>query len=231
VAAAGDVNGDGYGDVLIGEPYYDTDGIGDGDGNSLPWDEDQGRVLLYYGGAGGVSLTPAWTAVGSQFQENFGFSVGSAGNVNGDAFGDVIVGAPHYANGQANEGRVLVYHGSATGFPVAANWSAESDQGNAQFGASVAGAGDVNGDGYGDVVVGAPRYYVSAGYDGRVSVYYGSGSGLGGGTHLNLPSSSLPDNFGFSVAGAGDVNGDGYADILVGATRLGQAAGGAAVLF
>jgi hypothetical protein len=75
--------------------------------------------------------------------------------VNGDGYADVIVGAPYYDNGETDEGRAYVYHGSSSGLSATANWTAESNQASAYFGYSVSTAGDVNGDGYADVIVGA----------------------------------------------------------------------------
>jgi len=122
----------------------------------------------------GISTTASWTAESDQADANFGYSVATAGDVNGDGYSDVIVGAPYYDNGQANEGRAYVYHGSATGLSTTFNWTAESDQADANFGNSVATAGDVNGDGYSDVIVGAPYYSNDQTAEGRAYVYHGS---------------------------------------------------------
>ena len=105
-----------------------------------------------------LASTPAWTAESDQASANFGFSVSAAGDVNGDGYGDVIVGAYAYDNGELGEGRAFVYLGSAFGLSAAPSWTAESDQAAANLGFSVSAAGDVNGDGYGDVIVGAPYY-------------------------------------------------------------------------
>ncbi|MCB0728581.1 MAG: FG-GAP repeat protein, partial [Ignavibacteriae bacterium] len=105
-----------------------------------------------------LSTSPSWTAESNQAGAEFGFSVATAGDVNGDGYSDVIVGAPKYDNGETDEGRAFVFHGSATGLSSTANWTAESDQENAQLGYCVATAGDVNGDGYSDVLTGAPLY-------------------------------------------------------------------------
>ncbi len=75
--------------------------------------------------------------------------------MNGDGFADVIVGAPDYDNGHEDEGRAFVYHGSAIGLSPTPAWTAEAEQVSSNFGGSVASAGDVNGDGYSDVIVGA----------------------------------------------------------------------------
>ncbi|MGB7114944.1 MAG: integrin alpha, partial [Anaerolineales bacterium] len=105
-----------------------------------------------------LATSPNWTAESDQVNANFGYSVRTAGDVNGDGYSDVIVGAPLYDGGHDNEGRAYVYHGSPTGLATSHNWTAESDQADARFGYSVGTAGDVNGDGYSDVIVGAPYY-------------------------------------------------------------------------
>ena len=107
--------------------------------------------------------------------------VGTAGDVNGDGYADVVVGA-HFYNysygGATDAGRAFVYHGSATGLSATADWTAESDQGGALFGFPVGAAGDVNGDGYADAMVGAILYDNGQRDEGRAFVYHGSGAGL-----------------------------------------------------
>ncbi len=122
--------------------------------------------------------SPAWTAEGVQATANFGYSVATAGDVNGDGFSDVIVGAWKCDNGHTNEGGASVYLGSPNGLSLNASWTAEGEQANANFGNSVASAGDVNGDGYSDVIVGAMGYAATANNRGRAFVYLGSASGL-----------------------------------------------------
>jgi hypothetical protein len=100
-----------------------------------------------------LSTMPNWTAEGDQDGAYFGFAVGTAGDVNGDGFSDVIVGAAFYDIGVIDQGRAFVYHGAAVGLSSTADWTAEGDQ-NTYFGYSVATAGDANGDGYSDVIVG-----------------------------------------------------------------------------
>ncbi|MDD5306209.1 MAG: integrin alpha [Deltaproteobacteria bacterium] len=205
VSAAGDVNGDGYGDVIVGAPSY-------GNGQS-----GEGRAFVYHGSTSGLSATPDWTAEGDQVNAWFGFSVAAAGDVNGDGYGDIIVGANQYDNDQTNEGRAFVFHGSVSGLSAAADWTAESDQADAEFGRSVASAGDVNGDGYGDVVVGAPYYDNGQTDEGRAYVYYGSATGLAATANWIKESDQPNYALGYSVSSAGDVNGDGYGDVIVGA--------------
>ena len=205
VGTAGDVNGDGYSDVIVGAPaYHNPEG-------------DEGRVFVYHGSAAGLSATANWTAESDQVNAFFGISAGTAGDVNGDGYSDVIVGALFYNNGEDDEGGAFVYHGSAEGLSATADWTAESDQASAQFGTSVGTAGDVNGDGYSDVIVGADRYGNGQSREGRAFVYHGSATGLSATADWTAEGDQAGAEFGSSVGTAGDVNGDGYSDVIVGA--------------
>lgn len=204
-ATAGDVNGDGYSDVVVGAPWYSN-----GESN-------EGRVYLYLGSPYGLSTSQSWTAESNQAGAYFGRSVSTAGDVNGDGYADVIVGADQYDNGEADEGRAFLFLGSASGLAASPSWIAESDNASAHSGWSVSTAGDVNGDGYSDVIVGAWGYSNGETGEGKAYLYTGSASGL-----MALPSwmveADLADaSFGYSVSTAGDVNGDGFSDVLVGA--------------
>jgi hypothetical protein len=205
VATAGDVNGDGFSDVIVGARRFDY-GLG-----------NEGRAFLYQGGSPGLSINPNWTAEGDQAQANFGQSVATAGDVNGDGYSDVIVGAWQFDGGESNEGRALVYQGGAAGLGPNPNWSDESNQYNTYYGTSVATAGDVNGDGFSDVIVGAPYFDNGEADEGRAFVYQGSAAGLSFTTSWADGSNQLGGEFGTSVATAGDVNGDGFSDVVVGA--------------
>jgi hypothetical protein len=210
VSTAGDVNGDGYADVIVGAQWYDHG------------QDNEGRAFVYHGSATGLGSTAAWTAEGDQAGAEFGYSVGSAGDVNGDGYADIIVGARWYDGDEDNEGRAFVYHGSATGLSVTANWTAEGDQVEAQFGYVVGTAGDVNGDGYTDVVVTAIHYDSVAAAVladvGRVFVYHGHPTGLGATPTWTAESDQAGALLGYSASTAGDVNGDGYGDLIVGAS-------------
>jgi hypothetical protein len=113
---------------------------------------------VYLGSGSGSAATPAWTAESNQIGALFGCTVATTGDVNGDGYADVVVVASYYDNDQTDEGRVYAYLGSASGLATTAAWTAEIDQANANLGSSVSTAGDVNGDGYADVIVGASRY-------------------------------------------------------------------------
>jgi hypothetical protein len=221
VSTAGDVNGDGYSDVIVGASRYDNG------------QREEGRAFVYHGSAEGLSKTPNWTAESDQANAYFGYSVASAGDVNGDGYSDVIVGALEYDHGQADEGRALVYYGSASGLSTTPSWKADGDQAIAWFGFSVGTAGDVNGDGYSDVVVGAVYYENGQIDEGRAFVYYGSSGGLSRNPDWTAESNQAYAEFGASVGTAGDVNGDGYSDVIVGADGYedGQFAEGAAFVY
>ncbi|MBN2572247.1 MAG: FG-GAP repeat protein, partial [Ignavibacteriales bacterium] len=207
VSSAGDVNADGYSDVIIGAPYY-TNG-----------QDVEGRVFVYYGSASGLSTNADWTSESNQDYAWFGFSVSTAGDVNGDGYSDVIIGACQYDNSQIDEGRVFVYYGSASGLSTNADWTSESNQDGAYYGLRVSTAGDVNGDGYSDVIIGAPYYSNGNSAEGSAFVYYGSD--LGFSTNADWTAEINQDNayFGYSVSTAGDVNADGYSDVIVGAYK------------
>ncbi len=212
VAGAGDVNGDGFCDVIVGAPNYDQGFT------------DNGKAYVYYGSFTGLATIPAWTFTGTKASAYFGCSVACAGDVNADAFSDVIIGAYGYAPGATARGRAQVFNGSATGLSTTANFTVDGSQNNSQFGFSVSSAGDVNGDGYSDILVAANVMDWGKPGQGRVSAFYGSRTGLAAPESWyafgKVPGSlalAQAMNFGTSVAPAGDVNGDGYSDIIIGA--------------
>jgi flavodoxin len=233
VAGAGDVDGDGYADVVVGAATYDAG------------ETDEGAAFVFLGSAAGIlDADPA--AAATQIESNqagawLGWSVAGAGDLNGDGYGDIIVGASDYDAGETDEGAAFVFLGSAAGIPdgdpTSANARLEADQAYAYLGWSVAGAGDLNGDGYGDVIVGAPTYSAGEAEEGTTFVFMGTSFGLPDGNPANaatwLESDQAGCWMGISVAGAGDVDGDGYADVIVGASDYdaGDAYEGAAFVF
>ncbi|MGC4103805.1 FG-GAP-like repeat-containing protein [Ferruginibacter sp.] len=204
VSTAGDVNGDGYSDVIVGAYYYDN-------GNT-----DEGVAFIYHGSSTGIGTTAAAMVEGNQNSSRFGCAVACAGDVNGDSYSDVIVGAFGFGNGQTDEGVAFVYHGSATGINTTFAARVESDVALAYFGWSVSSAGDVNGDGYSDVIVGAQNYANGEAAEGAAYIYHGSATGISTTPALLIQSNQANAFMGYSVGGAGDVNGDGYSDVIVG---------------
>jgi hypothetical protein len=231
VSSAGDVNDDGYSDVIVGANRYSS-------GQTF-----EGAALIFLGSASGISDGNVGTAAtllqSNQGSANFGVSVSGAGDVDGDGYADVIVGADGYTAGQATEGAAFVFHGGllgvANGTPATAAAQLESNQTDSNFGISVSGAGDVDGDGYADVIVGSNEYAAGQADEGAAFVFLGGVSGIANANPATaatqLESNETSANLGSSVSGAGDVNGDGYSDVIVGAPAYGFIDKGAAFIF
>jgi PKD repeat protein len=193
VGSAGDTNADGYGDIVIGAPGY----------------HHAGRALIYTGTLAGPAPIAAWQVLGDQTGSRYGASVAGAGDVNGDGYADVLVGAPAYTSTETSEGRAFLYAGSLTGTLAVPAWTYEPNVTDAQLGAALGTAGDVDGDGLADVIIGAPGV-------GMAYVFYGTRSGLAVAPDWTSPGDQFDTQYGVAVGAAGDVNGDGFADILVG---------------
>ena len=223
IACAGDVNGDGFSDIIVGAP--DAPNV----------NPDAGAAFLWYGSAvglgGGLNPAPSATLYGSTVTNgSFGWSVSTAGDVNGDGYSDVVVGAYLDNNGgQTNEGTARVFLGTANGISTTAAALLEGNANGVWFGRSVATAGDVNGDGYGDVMVGASLVTAGQAQEGAVRLFLGSSTGVGSLPALQWELNVAGANLGESINPAGDVNGDGYTDVVLGARIYGS--GGAVAVF
>jgi hypothetical protein len=195
VAGAGDVNGDGYPDVLVSAPGEDL----------TCCYSYQGAVYLYLGSPTGLSTSPARSyGPGAQGFTYFGAYLTALGDVNRDGFADFAAGSKTYSNGQSGEGAVFIYYGAATP-PTAPSLVIEGNASSVGLG-WVGRAGDVNGDSYPDVIVRGGT---------RVQIHYGSASGLSVAPSWTADPSAIESQNFNPVAGAGDVNNDGYDDILV----------------
>ncbi len=193
VASAGDFDADGFEDVIAGAPFANP--------SSDPNTFQLGQALVFSGFDGSI----LFSLQGDQVEEFLGSSVASAGDADGDGFGDVVIGAPGASLGGARTGVVRIFSG-ATGSLL---FAMAGDPGS-QLGEVVASAGDVDGDGRGDVVAGAPR---AVQLQGSVRVF----SGATGALLHDFVGAGQDDFFGRAVAGAGDVDADGFADIVASA--------------
>ena len=236
VSGAGDVNGDGLADLLLGIPSAGVNG------------ENSGAAFVVFGKALGVDPVfnlaqldghNGFRLEGGAAGDHAGCSVSNAGDVNGDGFDDVIIGArgtdPSHLK---SAGSSYLVFGKASGFdPTMALSSLDGHDGFRIDGANtgdyfatwVSDAGDINGDGYDDLIVNAPRPYtpVYANYSpGSSYVIFGKASGfsadmdltgLDGENGFRLDGVALYDSsMSTPVSGAGDINGDGYDDLIVG---------------
>jgi MYXO-CTERM domain-containing protein len=160
-----------------------------------------------------ITSTAASTWTGGTAGDLFGV-VGGGGDINGDGYDDFVVGAPGYSS---NTGVAYVFYGSAAGPAATADVTLSSPSTGAYFGAAVDIAGDVNDDGYDDVIVGAPYESTAAALAGRAYVYHGTSAGLSTTVGSTLTGSATAAGyFGNAVSSSGDVNGDGFADVIVG---------------
>lgn len=216
----GDVNGDGYSDLVISA-------LGPHDA------EPDGRVFVYFGGPAGLSPTPDWTGQDDQWDTSYGGRVAYAGDVNNDGYSDVLVGATGHDNDYVNAGAAFLYHGGPSGLSLTPDWVGDSDQDEAAFGSRVAGAGDIDGDGYSDVLVTAQNYGAGLPDVGRVYLFYGSASGLEADAGWVVDGSQPGGKFGIGICEAGDQFAGGYAEVLIGAPYydLGHDEEGAAYLY
>ncbi len=193
VSNAGDVNRDGFADLIVGAVGDDNNGTNSG-------------IARVFSGLDGSIL---YNFEGDSVGDNFGQSVSHAGDVNGDGFADLIVGAYLDDNNGNESGSVRVF----SGLDGSILYNFDGDSAEDYFGVSVSHAGDVNGDGFADLIVGAHGDNNNGNESGSARVF----SGLDGSILHTFDGSSGFDFFGFSVSSAGDVNGDGFADLIVGA--------------
>jgi hypothetical protein len=219
VAGAGDVNNDGFDDVLVGARSNDTPGI------------QAGRAYLFYGPLAGDldALDADCIFSGEPFYE-VGWTLTGAGDLNSDGFDDVLLGA-----WMADlDGKAFVFHGPLAGerSVTEADATITGSIPNELLGDAV-GSGDLNDDGIPDLIIGAPRPPLDGEDTGRTYVFFGPVTGEVASSQADviLIGEENKDEFGTAVAGAGDVNDDGAGDLLVGAHQLFRPGDGKAYVF
>lgn len=193
VSYAGDLNNDGYDDILVGDPFSDDGG------------QDRGKAYIYYGGLI-VDDIPDVVMRGESEYDGFGYSISGAGDVNNDGYDDVIVGAVHA--GDSLEGRAYLYYGGMS-MDNRADIIFDGFFFQGLYGAAVSSAGDVNNDGYDDILVSG----VGTTWE-RAEIFYG-GRNMDTQPDVFLSTSDPQVEFGRSLASIGDVNNDGFDDVAV----------------
>ncbi|MEO2162029.1 MAG: integrin alpha, partial [bacterium] len=205
VAGLGDVDGDSIGDLAIGAPFNDTNG------------SDAGLVEVRSGATGAL----LFVLLGAQKDNEFGASVARIGDLNGDGVSELAAGAPNAVVKGKQRGLVRV-HSGVDGALLFVFVGKDDDD---RFGEALAGVGDMDGDGVCDIAVGAPSEDGDDKRSGVVHVF----SGADGGSIFEFRGVESNEAFGGAVAWAGDLDGDGIAELLVGAnSATGPAGEGAA---
>ncbi len=231
VAGVGDVNGDGCSDIIVGANKHDS-----------PFTES-GAAYIYFGSGTSpcppnINPSPDVTLTGVGTNEEFGYSVSGAGDINQDGFSDFLVGALN--NILTTPGSAYLFFGSASLSSTdasQANITFTGQTNGDRFGIGVSGGGDFDGDNIPDLVIGADFAYISSSDGGAAYVYFGSGlSGLSGDltvidADVVFDGKSANDQFGWSVGVLNDMNGDNFDDLVVGTPVPNLETGAAYVFF
>jgi hypothetical protein len=198
LSSAGDVNSDGYDDLIVGAYFRSS---------------SKGKIYIYHGSSAGISSPASVTINGENTGDRFGVSVTLTGDYNNDGYDDVIVGADGF---NSFAGKTYIYYGSGSGISAPASATLSAQNTGDRFGVNVASAGDVNNDSYDDLIVGAYAY-ASGDSTGKAYIYYGGSSGISAPASATLDGENIGDEFGGYNISVGDVNNDGYGDVMISA--------------
>ncbi|WP_308189132.1 hypothetical protein [Nostoc mirabile] len=231
VSSAGDINGDGVDDLIIGAPFADPNDF-------------SGQSYVVFGSKGGFGVqfnlstlngTSGFAINGINPEDRLGYSVSSAGDINGDGIDDLIIGAPFADPNGDNSGQTYVVFGSNESFAAQFNLSTLNgtngfiingiNKGDGLLGGSVSSAGDINGDGIDDLIIGTNGADPNGDNSGQSYVVFGSKEGFGAQLNLSTLNGTNgfainginPDDRSGNVSSAGDINGDGIDDLIIGA--------------
>ncbi|WP_158553211.1 MULTISPECIES: Ig-like domain-containing protein [Mesorhizobium] len=260
VSSAGDINDDGYDDIIVGASENDEAGVNAGQsyviyGSQAGFGVDDGSGHMTID-VSQLSASEGFVIKGTTAADTLGYSVSSAGDINGDGIADLIVGAYNNNDGGTSAGEAYVIFGTTAGFGVltggrmvvdtavlssSQGFVIQGSENSGNLGFSVSSAGDFNGDGINDLIVGA-----SGEDEGAAYVIYGSSTGFGAEvsgrqvidvsaltpeTGFRIQGNESGDSLGISVSGAGDINSDGNADLIVGATNGSSTNGEAYIIY
>ncbi len=229
IAGAGDLNGDGLADMVVCAPREELTDVAN---------DDDGRCYVVFGraefpaklslseiadGNGGFAIN------GDGWQGRAGLAVAGGVDVDGDGRGDLVVGAPAFGEVEQDRGRAYLVLGKGSGGAVeladvaggAGGFALDGLVGYERAGAAVGMVGDINGDGRGEILVGAPFATVGeVDYAGRAYLVYGRGAGGAASPDVVFRAGgTAASEVGGSVQGAGDMNGDGVPDLVIGAPQ------------
>ncbi|MEH1927871.1 beta strand repeat-containing protein [Nostoc sp.] len=249
VSSAGDINGDGIADLIIRSSDIDGPNGGVSEQGYVVFGSKSGFGAQFnvstLNGTNGFAIN----TISSNEYNLLGFPVSSAGDINSDGIADLIIGAYSADPNGDRSGQSYVVFGSKGGFDASVNVSTlngtngfaingiKADDGS---GISVSSAGDINGDGIADLIIGAPNASPNGASSGQSYVVFGSKSGFGAQLNLStlngtngfaINGINAKDESGTSVSSAGDINGDGFDDLIIGAPDAGTKSGQSYVLF
>ncbi len=218
VAAGGDVDGDGLPDLVVGANWKNITSV------------EEGRTYVVFGaslaGGGPMALAAADVMLdGTDYGDRSGTAVAFAGDVDGDGYDDVLVGAPKAMASAANDGEVYLHRGidlaAGGNFANAAAWiTFVGEASDDWLGDDVSSAGDIDGDGLDDILLGARNNDQGASNGGKAYLFFGASLTAGGVLSASLADATVVGETdwarcGYSVAAAGDVDGDGLGDVLI----------------
>lgn len=210
ISGPGSLNSDSYDDFIIGGPLHDTS-VG----------SDAGKVYLLSGASAGYSadLSTVTYVSGAAAGDQFGYDVAIIGDGDGDTYSEFIVGAPYQDNPAVDAGRVYYYSAPITASAQAADGILKGEATLDHLGWAVAGGRDLDGDGFDDFIVSAPDNDAVASAAGKAYLFLNPPSGTVNATTADafFRGAAASDQFGYDVAMAEDVNGDGTDDLIIGA--------------